>query len=851
MEEIIFKILTKLGSPTIACVCTILLCGLFAVRSSKNKQNGIIDDGAQQAVTVGVAFTFIGIIAALWDFNVTDVDKIKETITQFLSGMKTAFITSIIGIISSMLIKVFIQGAAEHKAQKNPENYLNSISQKSEYISKSLAKLQETLETNNSVQNFIASKTNTMAQNSTAANSVIEAIQSLKESIDKSSSGAIERAVDKLSEKMEQYIQTSQNTNNVIQKVAEQLSAQTEGIDALAMSLQNSNREQIGAIGSLGDILKESGKNQIDSIDQLGEKLNKMLKNSGLEQIAAVQNLGNMLSEIFKTSGQEQTNRLDSMNKLIAAMLNYSEQTYNNSVTALNEARDYQKDSLEISRKQQEILTQNTDRITEMKEAFNKFLDDMARKNNEEFIKALNESMKDLNQRLTEQFGENFKELNRAVFKVVEWQENYKQIIETTTEELTEINATFKKFTVDVAPKVAENVDRLQKSIDSFTETSATNVAIQKNLTETAETLNASVIQAHTAAENLINIHEELVQQQQEIMQSLESSFDKHQQKMTDALKKSTKEITELMKSNSADFAEQMQITSAAFAGIVAEITSFGDSIKNKFEEIITHNQQIVSEQMENTASVFEKIIAKQNKYTEDLAETQLKIFKMLEDEFEKHQTQTLNAIEEMTQKMAEAVEKTVRKVTSQIQATQEIFEDVIKQNQESARDAVQNTLSIFNEIIQRQQEKTKDQIESMSEKLTAISEQNQATVEKSLGKVKNAVEEMNTSILGIAINATDSITQFESTSRQIFDRIGLALDGFNTDFQGELEKAMTDLKTNLETMLNKNSEVARKNSEELAAILATVTEKMVKEYQKLADHISDIDKEIFERRAS
>ena len=53
----------------------------------------VSDNSAQHVTTVGVMFTFIGIIYALWDF---DVENITKSIPPFLEGMKTAFITSII-----------------------------------------------------------------------------------------------------------------------------------------------------------------------------------------------------------------------------------------------------------------------------------------------------------------------------------------------------------------------------------------------------------------------------------------------------------------------------------------------------------------------------------------------------------------------------------------------------------------------------------------------------------------------------------------------------------------------------------------------------------------------------------
>lgn len=59
----------------------------------------------------------------------------------------------------------------------------------------------------------------------------------------------------------------------------------------------------------------------------------------------------------------------------------------------------------------------------------------LAKSATETIIKALKDVISDFNQNLTEQFGENFKELNQAVFKLVEWQENYKHQLLDMTEQ--------------------------------------------------------------------------------------------------------------------------------------------------------------------------------------------------------------------------------------------------------------------------------------------------------------------------------------------------------------------------------------------------------------------------------
>lgn len=68
-------------------------------------------------------------------------------------------------------------------------------------------------------------------------------------------------------------------------------------------------------------------------------------------------------------------------------------------------------------------------------EEFRNFAQNMAENNAKSFIEALTDTMNDFNTKLTEQFGENFKQLNVSVGRLLEWQNNYKLIIEKTTEQ--------------------------------------------------------------------------------------------------------------------------------------------------------------------------------------------------------------------------------------------------------------------------------------------------------------------------------------------------------------------------------------------------------------------------------
>ena len=78
----------------------------------------------------------------------------------------------------------------------------------------------------------------------------------------------------------------------------------------------------------------------------------------------------------------------------------------------------------------QKMRLSQTDFTSDLFKKLDEFAEEMAKGATEQIIEALNEVIRDFNNNLTEQFGENFKQLNDAVFKLVEWQENYKQQLE-------------------------------------------------------------------------------------------------------------------------------------------------------------------------------------------------------------------------------------------------------------------------------------------------------------------------------------------------------------------------------------------------------------------------------------
>lgn len=94
---------------------SILVVGLY-LRLVKKQTNKVITLFPNVVVSIGILGTFIGIYIGLLGF---DVSKISDSIPKLLEGLKTAFATSIAGLISSIILKFTFEGKAALEDSKS------------------------------------------------------------------------------------------------------------------------------------------------------------------------------------------------------------------------------------------------------------------------------------------------------------------------------------------------------------------------------------------------------------------------------------------------------------------------------------------------------------------------------------------------------------------------------------------------------------------------------------------------------------------------------------------------------------------------------------------------------------
>ncbi len=411
-------------------------CAYITYNSYKNSKNGIIDNGAQYAVTLGVLFTFIGISYGLFNFD-TNPDTIAYNIDTFLGGMRTAFYTSIMGMIAGLAIK-FMQ-AGKVKAEEDDV----------------IGNIQKLGSLNSNVKEL-----NNHSTQGTAA--MVAALESLQRSVEAGSVSHLSAALENMSQKMGEFIGSVQESQAGMAEVSRNIGSfftkQEEQMQSLRAGIQ-------------------------DSITAMGTNLS-----------AQLVELNNKTAE----SGRQQNEYLQSMNNSILQLAESGQRSEKSAAELLEKTKQYQAESLQHDTNLAHIMTENTATIDGMRASFDQFLKDMAENYSNELINALNQSMEKLNTQLQTQFGENFKELNAAVKEVVVWQRDYKDIVIETTEELKSTNTTFQNFQTVLVEEVNKSVAELTSNLASFQSSTEQNVSVQANLHDSMEKL-ADMVKAAEA----------------------------------------------------------------------------------------------------------------------------------------------------------------------------------------------------------------------------------------------------------------------------------------------------------------------------------------------------------------
>lgn len=113
---------------SLSIIFTLICIGYSAYeikKAHREKLENVAGNEAQNVISVGVLFTFVGIAISLMYFD-TNPETMAQSIEVFLDGMKTAFYTSIVGMMAAIIIK-YIQAGVEAREDVEYRESLENI----------------------------------------------------------------------------------------------------------------------------------------------------------------------------------------------------------------------------------------------------------------------------------------------------------------------------------------------------------------------------------------------------------------------------------------------------------------------------------------------------------------------------------------------------------------------------------------------------------------------------------------------------------------------------------------------------------------------------------------------------
>lgn len=203
--------------------------------------------------STGVIGTFAGIVAGLFFFNVSDI---SNSITDLLGGLKTAFITSIVGMVLSFAFTMWMKISAQ-SVPNDTEKLLQKIYTSLQSLSSSISR------NGTSTQNLISSLDSDLK----ALTNSFQSFEREFSSYSLSNISSLKDLKDNLS-----------SLTSMQDKIKSDVSSMRPGLDMLITNVANGNKEMVTAFDKFSkELQKNNVEALVDVMKKVTEEFNKQM----------------------------------------------------------------------------------------------------------------------------------------------------------------------------------------------------------------------------------------------------------------------------------------------------------------------------------------------------------------------------------------------------------------------------------------------------------------------------------------------------------------------------------------------------------------------------------------------
>ncbi len=381
--------------------------------------------------TLGVLGTFVGIFFGLQKFDVTNID---ESIPTLLEGMKTAFLTSIIGIILSLIFRAVGQLVLRSVELKEPPKQTNELTALTEIVNvlnesktetNSNLKLLNTAligDTDTSISTQLLKLRNQTTDNHKEQEKQNKILDKIQVSLTGNEETSLLTQLEKLRSQLNDNIVEQKEQKEILAKIDNSIIDTKESVSEKLNNIDNNNKERhdslLNKFDEFGEILKENNtKALVEVMKQATETFNAQMSE--------------LIEKLVKENFEELNNSVQRLNNW--------QQENKEMIATLTEQFKRVSEQFEISSNSIKEITNNTEKLTNENSHLSKLIQELQKvmiedTKYQEIVNKLTNTIEILKEN-TETFDETTNKLNEWILK----EHNFKQSVDILITRLEEI----------------------------------------------------------------------------------------------------------------------------------------------------------------------------------------------------------------------------------------------------------------------------------------------------------------------------------------------------------------------------------------------------------------------------
>jgi DNA repair exonuclease SbcCD ATPase subunit len=479
------KLISSITNP-LNLIFIVLMVGLFIWEIITKK------DLKSIIVSIGVLGTFVGIFTGLLDF---DTHNLKISIEHILEGLKTAFLTSIVGMGLSIILSIIEKNRNKYDDEDKEFQVLNEINEKLSNLS-SLDKINndkviEELERLRLVNNDMKDDIKTIKNNDELNNKTIQELlssgftnlnHSLELAIEHLSKGATEEIINALKKVISEFNQELQT------QFGENFVKLNESVINLLLWQENYKSHVENTEIALNTALTsiKNTESSLTTIENSQKNIKEIYKN--LEDIIKTSKLEidelNRHLETYKDLSNKSKEYLDNLGKVndgFNELINTIENNSNTQQTAIKQLTESTSETIKTYiQTNQDENQKSIDKVTELYENLSHDIANNTNKQQESIKGFIENSIKEYLDNLGK-VNDEFNELTKTIEDSSKIQQStIKEFIENSTlelldsfeqpkEELKLIIEHFKQIEQQIPKALGESLESLNSGLASLT----------------------------------------------------------------------------------------------------------------------------------------------------------------------------------------------------------------------------------------------------------------------------------------------------------------------------------------------------------------------------------------------